>query len=68
MIVKETDALDYNCHYPDATHCSGAHCMAWRWAMEKVLRVDDDQDAVAREYYTHQPSTTHGYCGLAGRP
>jgi hypothetical protein len=68
MIIKETEAIEYNCHYPDALHCVGCRCMAWRWAMEKVLRTNDDPEIIAREYYTHQPSTTHGYCGLAGRP
>lgn len=48
--------------------CIGSRCMAWRWRMEKVICTYDDPNAVARDYYTHEPSTTHGYCGLAGRP
>lgn len=68
MIIKETEALEFNCHYPEATHCAGSRCMAWRWRLDKMLVKDDDPDAPVLEYYTNVYSTTHGYCGLAGRP
>ena len=68
MIVEEKSAKKFNCHYPEATHCSGAKCMAWRWIMVQILVTDDAEDAVAKEYYTSAPSETHGYCGIAGRP
>ena len=45
--------------------CIGARCMAWRWA-GTTHQIED------REYgpviVAGGPSTTHGYCGLAGRP
>lgn len=68
MIVEEKKARKFNCHYPDATHCAGSNCMAWRWAVQKKLVVDPSDDAPANEYYVSETSTTHGYCGLAGRP
>ena len=68
MIIKEIEASDYNCHYPDALHCAGCRCMAWRWAVQKRLVIAPSDDAPANEYYTSETSTTHGYCGLAGRP
>lgn len=34
--------------------CIGSACMAWRWAPTPALTADR--------------STTHGYCGKAGRP
>ena len=68
MIIKETEALEFNCHYPDAAHCSGSRCMAWRWAVQKRMVVDPSDDAPANEYYVSETSATHGYCGLAGRP
>lgn len=68
MIIEETKANEYNCHYPEALHCAGCRCMAWRWRIDRVLVKDDEPEAVAREYCTAQLSTTHGFCGLAGRP
>lgn len=68
MIIKETEASDYNCHYPDALHCAGCRCMAWRWAYDKVLKTTDDPEAPVLEWFESVQSTTHGYCGLAGRP
>lgn len=58
MIVEEKNAEKFNCHYPDATHCVGSRCMAWRWAVE----------GNPKENGAWWFSTTHGYCGLAGRP
>lgn len=68
MIIEEKKAENFNCHYPDATHCAGSRCMAWRWRIDKVIVKDEDPEAPVREYYTAQLSTTHGFCGLAGRP
>ena len=48
--------------------CIGSRCMAWRWKYDKVLKTTDDPDAPALEWFESVQSTTHGYCGLAGRP
>jgi len=48
--------------------CIGSRCMAWRWALVDVVRTADDKFAPAAEWIEREPSTTHGYCGLAGRP
>lgn len=72
MIVKDAEAPEYEC--PQAiisdsyVYCRGSRCMAWRWAVQKRLVVDPADDALANEYYVSEPSTTHGYCGLGGRP
>lgn len=68
MIIEEKKAKNFNCHYPDATHCVGSRCMAWRWALVDVVRATDDKFAPVAEWIEREPSTTHGYCGLAGRP
>ena len=68
MVINDKNAENYNCHYPDATHCAGSRCMAWRWAYNKVLKTTDVPDAPALEWFESVQSTTHGYCGLAGRP
>lgn len=41
MIIEETEAHKKNCHRVvgyDASPCSGAHCMAWRWIAEPGSR------------------------------
>lgn len=64
MIVKDVDAPDYEC--PQAMtsekyfHCRGSRCMAWRWA-DNIVKHNKLELADGK-------STTHGYCGLAGRP
>ena len=73
MIVEEKKAADRICPQmidktPEYRWCQGSRCMAWRWAVQKRLVVDPADDALANEYYVSEPSTTHGYCGLAGRP
>ena len=40
--------------------CIGSRCMAWRW--------DVEDKHVPGGGVIRQRSTTHGYCGLAGRP
>lgn len=62
MIIEEKKAENFNCHYPDATHCAGSRCMAWRWATGSDDYLGDD------DLHPKKHSTTHGYCGLAGRP
>lgn len=76
MIVEEKMAADKLCVRGGATFpagCQGSRCMAWRW-----------EDVRNPNYVQHNPmqyppplpwdnplsvkSTTHGYCGLAGRP
>lgn len=75
MIIEEKKAENFNCHYPDATHCVGSRCMAWRWDMERnpdfapihpMVATDPKHPADVPNPYRY--STTHGYCGLAGRP
>ena len=71
MIVEEKKAADKLCVRGGSTFpagCQGSRCMAWRWAYDKVLKTTDDPDAPALEWFESVPSTTHGYCGLAGRP
>lgn len=68
MIVKESDAIDKDCCRDRRQPCGGSRCMAWRWTVQKRLVVDPSDDAPANEYYVSETSTTHGYCGLAGRP
>lgn len=72
MIVKDAEAPDYEC--PQAitseeyVYCRGSRCMAWRWALVDVVRSTDDKFAPVAEWIEREVSTTHGYCGLAGRP
>ena len=52
--------------------CAGAHCMAWRWApvmiSETVLLVNGSALGTVRPVESPtERSTTHGYCGIAGR-
>lgn len=73
MIVEEKKAADRICPQmidktPEYRWCQGSRCMAWRWALVDVVRTTDDKFAPAAEWIEREPSTTHGYCGLAGRP
>jgi len=45
---------------PDASHCIGSKCMAWR---EVTRLIDAGIDKPAP-----QEVTLYGYCGLAGKP
>ncbi len=66
MIVEEKKAHDMQCaRNPAGAFCFGSRCMAWRWA-DKGDRYFD----AALQAWASKPdlSTTHGYCGLAGRP
>lgn len=64
MIVEEKKALDKNCCRDWKQPCCGSLCMAWRW---EPLREEQKKegDAIVKHTYV---SSTHGYCGLAGRP
>jgi hypothetical protein len=73
MIVEEKKAGEYRCCFIGGAHCHGSRCMAWRWADDK------NPDYIHPHPMQHPPimpwdnpitikSTTHGYCGLAGRP
>lgn len=65
MIVEEKKAAEFFCHYPEKMGCEGSSCMAWRWAKEATTRsVDVDGTIIDNAV----DSSTHGYCGLAGRP
>lgn len=68
MIVKESEADFFNCHYPDATHCVGSHCMAWRWAIEDNPNFSAHKFPDPKDNAPFIRSKTHGYCGLAGQP
>ena len=66
MIVEEKKAHDKQCsRNPAAAFCFGSRCMAWRWTNENVA-VENPLHAHPR--WEVRISTTHGYCGLAGRP
>ena len=65
MIVEEEKANKRMCPMEmtgnQNYNCQGSKCMAWRWidehtAIDYSLPCENVQ------------STTHGYCGLAGRP
>ena len=66
MIVEEEMANKKICPYEQgsrqAYNCQGSKCMAWRWIDEHTA-IDY---SLPCENGLH--STTHGYCGLAGRP
>lgn len=66
MIIEEKKANSLLCCGPLAmTKCQGSQCMAWRWANENVA-VENPLHTQPR--WEARVSTTHGYCGLAGRP
>lgn len=54
--------------------CVGSACMAWRWKIEGGQMMVAPAPAGFNQAHavpvpgTGQPSTTHGYCGKAGRP
>jgi D-serine deaminase-like pyridoxal phosphate-dependent protein len=63
MIVEEKKAADNLCVRGGSTFpagCQGSRCMAWRWA-DNIVKHNKLELADGK-------STTHGYCGLAGRP
>ena len=68
MIVEEKKAVEKVCCGPAVEtdiKCAGSRCMAWRWANENVA-VENPLHVQSR--WEARASTTHGYCGLAGRP
>lgn len=60
MIVEEKKADDFKCAQFAAFNCLGSRCMAWRWA-DNIVKHNKLELADGK-------STTHGFCGLAGRP
>lgn len=83
MILTEEEAKTKRCPVNPwtgpanrITHCVGSECMAWRW------RIEAEHMTIAPVYpgFIHGPnqavpvpgtgqrSTTHGYCGIAGKP
>lgn len=46
--------------------CIATQCMAWRWATEE--RREFVSGHMSPQVVETRPSTTHGYCGLAGKP
>lgn len=66
MIVEEEKANKRMCPMEMTGNqnykCQGSKCMAWRWIDEHTA-IDY---SLPCENGLH--STTHGYCGLAGRP
>ena len=65
MIIEEKMAREHDCCRDRKMPCSGSMCMAWRWANENVA-VENPLHVQPR--WEARVSTTHGYCGLAGRP
>lgn len=45
--------------------CLANGCAAWRWAWSDDWREVEGSDGLASQ---RLPSSTHGYCGLAGSP
>lgn len=51
------------------SHCIGSACMAWRWRRENLYVVDPlDATHFTEHRDAGDLSTTHGYCGKAGKP
>ena len=49
--------------------CIGSACMAWRWVRETLYHPDPlDPTHFTKLEWVGDYSTTHGYCGKAGRP
>lgn len=68
MIVEEKNASEQACCGPIAmAKCQGSYCMAWRWVDTSQRNYIDPYGNVSPSI-AKEPSTTHGYCGLAGRP
>lgn len=64
MIIEEKKSYEQICPMDMALDhgykCQGSRCMAWRWADP----FNEGEDDLPASWH----STTHGYCGLAGRP
>lgn len=69
MIVEEKKADKKECCGPGGKglKCAGSRCMAWRWADTSQRNYIDPYGNVSPSI-NREPSTTHGYCGLAVRP
>ena len=48
--------------------CIGSACMAWRWNTTTKISADQFNGLSQRSLPEIIVSTTHGYCGKAGRP
>lgn len=63
---------------PLSMNCIGSRCMSWRWAEDRVLRSYNSNETRpvvigqtfdgSKWFMDESPSTTRGYCGLAGKP
>lgn len=60
--VSDQNTLFCGDSNPTSARWLASACMAWRWAME--VHENDDP----RLPDTVKPSTTRGFCGLAGQP
>jgi hypothetical protein len=56
-VAPQYDVNGMICGYVHIRWCIGAKCMSWRW-----------NNVVDGPLGPTRPSTTHGYCGLAGKP
>lgn len=82
MILTEEEAKTKRCqegfwpyapmHSKDSAApltCIGSECMAWRWKRGSVYVPDVIDKTLFTKYEDKGDySTTHGYCGKAGRP
>ncbi|MBX9760674.1 MAG: hypothetical protein K2Y29_17980 [Beijerinckiaceae bacterium] len=48
----------------DGATCIGGDCMAWRWKAEYAT----EKPVIGKRPEHERLPSTHGYCGLAGRP
>lgn len=75
MTLTEEEAKTKWCQESiyETSKCLGSACMAWRWRTEggsyEAVSIGYSSEAYARLVPgSGVPSTTHGYCGKAGRP
>ena len=74
--VHDSMSITNRCDTPTMTDCIASECMAWRWGGGKLTKEQFDElraDGLsifeaAQWQKDNVESTTHGYCGLAGKP